>query len=371
MFSFTTPRLPDERLVRVVENAELSELPAEFLDAFREARFPALLIGQRDDADLAAFASVLEKKNALLVLPEVIAGVEGSLRMKVFDALDERKADDRPLMPDLIIQAGGNFIHKRFKERLRREDCRIVRVGEEMDWADTFERAEMIIKTSPVSFLRQLAAADITEKTAVRAAKTLYDRWVTAFTERLVLSFEDSLCGLHLFRVLYSSLLRESQPFSLHLGNSTAVRRAASVIPSGRFPVFCNRGTNGIEGSLSAAVGYALGRTEEKTIVVLGDLSFFYDANGLWNVRLPRGLRVLVMNNGRGSIFDGLEGLSASPARRDLIAAGGQHYSACGIAETFGLDYFAVRSEEDLQETIADWLNDTDKPALLEVFIED
>lgn len=72
---------------------------------------------------------------------------------------------------------------------------------------------------------------------------------------------------------------------ALHLANSSSVYLAQLFdLPAG-VQLFCNRGTNGIEGSLSTAVGYAA-VSEEPTFLLTGDLSFFYDMNSLWNQHL-------------------------------------------------------------------------------------
>ena len=160
------------------------------------------------------------------------------------------------------------------------------------------------------------------------------------------------------------------QSFTLHLANSSTVRAAGKVFESGQVPVYCNRGTNGIEGSLSTAVGYAL-KMWGLSIAVIGDLSFFYDANALWNTALPSNLRILLFNNGHGSIFDHLPGLENSPARDAYIAAGHQHYDAEGLASTFHLGYTSIHSEEEAKEGIAHWLTVHDGAQILEVFVKD
>jgi 2-succinyl-5-enolpyruvyl-6-hydroxy-3-cyclohexene-1-carboxylate synthase len=130
---------------------------------------------------------------------------------------------------------------------------------------------------------------------------------------------------------------------------------------------FCNRGTNGIEGSLSTAVGYAAA-TQRLTVLLTGDLSFFYDMNGLWNRHLAPHLRILLNNNGGGEIFHTLPGLNRSEALNDFIAAA--HSSeAKAWAEQQGLRYLAARSAEELQQKMPLFMNpNSDKPVLLEVF---
>lgn len=78
----------------------------------------------------------------------------------------------------------------------------------------------------------------------------------------------------------------------LHLANSSVVRYAQLYAVSPTVEVCCNRGTSGIEGSLSTAVGYAAA-SDKLNFVAIGDLSFFYDMNALWNANIGPNLRIL------------------------------------------------------------------------------
>src|SRR5690606_41949987 len=62
-----------------------------------------------------------------------------------------------------------------------------------------------------------------------------------------------------------------------------------------RSKCFSNRGTNGIEGSLSTAVGYSAA-VNSMTVLLTGDLSFFYDINGIWNRYISPNLRIMINN---------------------------------------------------------------------------
>ena len=88
----------------------------------------------------------------------------------------------------------------------------------------------------------------------------------------------------------------------IHLGNSSPVRYALIHQSVKNALYFGNRGTAGIDGCLSTAVGFASASDKLNTIV-LGDLSFFYDSNALWNKYIGANLRIIVIHNGGGNIF--------------------------------------------------------------------
>ena len=151
----------------------------------------------------------------------------------------------------------------------------------------------------------------------------------------------------------------------VHYANSMAIRLANTYAKT---RVYCNRGVNGIEGSLSTAAGFSC-VTDDKVFCVIGDLSFFYDQNALWNQNLRGNLRILLMNNGKGVIFNMLPGLEQSPARDKYVAAE-HHANAEGICQQNAVTYRQAKDMQQMQEGI-DWLTATEseRPLLLEVFL--
>ena len=145
--------------------------------------------------------------------------------------------------------------------------------------------------------------------------------------------------------------------------NSLSVRLAARY--SNR-RVFCNRGLNGIDGSLSTAVGASL-VTSDKVFCVIGDLSFFYDQNALWNSKLSGNLRILLLNNGGGRIFERLPGLEASAARDSLVMA--KHsITAEGACMEYDITHIAVKVPDELGGAIKRLATEqSERPILVEV----
>ena len=126
----------------------------------------------------------------------------------------------------------------------------------------------------------------------------------------------------------------------LHLGNSSAVRHAQLFpLPAGVHKVLCNRGVNGIEGSVSTAAGYALGDPERLHFLIIGDLSMFYDLNGLLAAQQCDNLRILLLNNNEGGIFGTLPGMPDCPHIRaphgeSIIAWGGRNLNFTQVINT-------------------------------------
>ena len=148
--------------------------------------------------------------------------------------------------------------------------------------------------------------------------------------------------------------------------NSSAIRLANIYA---RHPVRCNRGVNGIEGSLSTAAGFSL-VCPDPVFCVIGDLSFFYDQNALWNQNLRGNLRILLLNNGCGGIFNLLPGLEQSPAHEALVAASHQ-ITAEGICRQNNIVYLSASSMEQMRQTVDTLVcSESERPVVLEVFTD-
>lgn len=367
MFSFTTPILPEERKITLVHPSPCNPLPQDVIQLISEARLPVLLIGQYERGDLRKEIDDLAQQHQLLVLPEVISDMEGNFRMNAFDRMVQT---DASIVPDVVVQIGGNFVHKAFKSALRQsQDCRVVRITEEDSIADTFGHLHLQIQASLRESLKQLAEVlPHFHRGVTEAVQKLDNAWTELSEQR---PYKTASLTMHFtMHALHEALTTCTAPFTLHLANSSAVRVAGEYFEGGNCPILCNRGTNGIEGSLSTAVGYAM-QMWGLNILIIGDLSFFYDVNALWNTHLPNGLRILLLNNGHGGIFDRLPGLSQSPACTEYVAAGNQHFTAKGIAESFHLGYHQAYSCDELPTIIHQWLAPSDSAQLLEVVLEE
>jgi 2-succinyl-5-enolpyruvyl-6-hydroxy-3-cyclohexene-1-carboxylate synthase len=133
----------------------------------------------------------------------------------------------------------------------------------------------------------------------------------------------------------------------LHLGNGMPVRIIDFIGLKKDVDVFCNRGTSGIDGVVSSAVGHALADSRMHTLII-GDLSFFYDRNGLWlNHEFPTNLRIVILNDGGGGIFNMISGPADQGELTKLFTVP-HNRTAELTADEFGLEYKSARSEDEL-----------------------
>jgi 2-succinyl-5-enolpyruvyl-6-hydroxy-3-cyclohexene-1-carboxylate synthase len=112
--------------------------------------------------------------------------------------------------------------------------------------------------------------------------------------------------------------------------------------------VWCNRGTSGIDGVLSTAVGHSLAEPNRKHTLIIGDLSFFYDRNGLWlNHEFPTNLQIIILNDSGGGIFNMIPGPSSQGHLTELFTT--QHQRTAKItAKEFNMNYQSGSSIEEI-----------------------
>ncbi|MFO7631306.1 MAG: hypothetical protein R6W76_02145, partial [Caldilinea sp.] len=131
-----------------------------------------------------------------------------------------------------------------------------------------------------------------------------------------------------------------------------------------------NRGVSGIDGCVSTAVGAAL-TSQVLTTLIVGDLAFFYDRNGLWQRTLPPNLRIVLLNNHGGGIFDIIDGPNRLDAdTRTTYFLTPQPLSAQRTALDHGLRYHHAAHADDLLAELPAFFANSGGPALLEIETE-
>jgi 2-succinyl-5-enolpyruvyl-6-hydroxy-3-cyclohexene-1-carboxylate synthase len=150
----------------------------------------------------------------------------------------------------------------------------------------------------------------------------------------------------------------------LKLRNSSIVRYSQLFDVDPSLKVFCNRGTSGIDGCTSTAIGAAM-ESKGQVVFVTGDISFFYDSNALWNSYIPKSFRIIVINNNGGGIFKFIPGPSKSGALEYFETPHGM--TAEHLCKMYGIEYNTVSDEGNLKETLKGFYEISKQPKLLEI----
>jgi len=367
--------LLDEDLppVKIIERTETETvLPERGLEKlatiFNNAEKVLILSGQQNPNPwLEKILADLVEKTGVVVLKEHLANLNHPHFCSSVDILTTSLLSESPeeFKADLLISLGGTFVSKPLKQFLRKN-------RPENHWHlslsnqhyDTYQSLTRVINIETTSFFAQLS------EQVHSKGKDYFNRWkskekqVEQVRENYISQLD--FCDLKVFDTIQKDIPENS---IVHLGNSSLVRYALICDTAKNVEYYGNRGVSGIDGSLSTAVGFA-SESDKINTVILGDLSFFYDSNALWNKYVNPNLRIIVIHNGGGNLFSMIKGPGDSPAFNEFFFTENK-FSAKGIAQTFGLDYFSAANESELEIALQKFYSpEQQKATILEIFTD-
>lgn len=362
LFQFTTEKLPSVRVITRYQGLNIYDRDyRELIDRMNGYGRRMMIVGQMNLIYLfdKKYTKALYKHFAWLtehLSNQTIPGIP----VKNFDAalyaMTEEKVEQ--LAPELLVTYGGHVVSKRLKNFLRKhppkEHWHISPTGEVID---LYGSLTTVIEMDPFEFLEKISGM-IDSRTP--EYPRVWENYCNTIPEPEFAYSEMAAIG---------GLIRQlPEQCALHLANSSTIRYAQLYALPANVEVCCNRGTSGIEGSLSTAIGYAAG-SSKLNFIVIGDLSFFYDMNALWLNSIQPNVRILLLNNGGGEIFHTLPGLDMSGTSHKFVTAV-HETSAKGWAEERGFMYQRVDDEDELRQTMDLFTQPEamDQPMLVEVF---
>ncbi|MBO6881271.1 2-succinyl-5-enolpyruvyl-6-hydroxy-3-cyclohexene-1-carboxylate synthase [Winogradskyella sp.] len=268
----------------------------------------------------------------------------------------------KALQPDILLTFGGLVVSKKIKAFLRQYKPEHHWHVDMLRANDTFFSLSKHVQLTPNTFLETFLS-----KVTHHTKSTYKSSWLSVREKRRkrhqsylkTISFSD----FKAFDSILKSIPKDSQ---LQVGNSSAIRYTQLFQLRKDISVFCNRGTSGIDGSTSTAIGSAVVSNQRVTFIT-GDLSFFYDSNALWNNYTPNSFRIIVINNGGGGIFRILPG-HKNTENFDTYFETKHPLTAKQLCEMYGFEYHNVSNEAALNESLDSFYSVSSQPKLLEVF---
>ncbi len=360
LFDFTVEDLPEVHCVDRIEWASEKNMLFACLNMYSR---PLVVIGQVArgsvcDEDIKTIASVAP------VLSEQLSTNFHTYTDQLLYCIQKQPED---YQPDCVIYLGGHTVSKRLRQFLRSlKDAYHIIVSEDGSLHDVSQHTSLVIEGK---------VNEVLDGLSYRIRDYIFDsryfnlwKQLTKEVKAKHRSYEPAYSQMLAVKLFEKGIKSSSL---VYYANSMSVRLGA--IYANHY-CYCNRGVNGIEGSLSVAVGASLAQASKMddafTYCVIGDLSFFYDENALWQQQLGGNLRILLLNNCQGGIFRNLKGLEQSPARDSLISA---HHttSAEGICQQFDIHYLPATDEPSLRTGLK-LLHSlkSHRPVLLEVFTD-
>lgn len=301
----------------------------------------------------------------LPIIGDIISNINSPERTDIFFNTNNNK-----LRPDLLITLGRSVISEKHKQYFRQHKPKYHwHIGIGMI-GDPFQTLTDVIPVNPLGFFREwIIANKLTHQVQHRYQAILKKRRKEA---QLHIATCLSEHPFNQYAATATILKHLPENSTLHLANSMTVRAAnqMGLISDNGIEIWSNRGTSGIDGCLSTAVGHAIANPEQTHVLIIGDLAFFYDHNGLWlNQELPHQLIIVLMNNGGGGIFNLIPGPSSQGSGYHLFNTP-HHRTAKPTADDFNLYYQSIYSLEELEGILDSTLNHLSGTAILEVFTD-
>jgi len=273
--------------------------------------------------------------------------------------------------PDLLITFGKSVISKNLKLTFRkyppREHWHIQKSGYV---ADTFQSLTKVIPVSEWYFFKNVFISKTTSQIELKRKNylTIWQNQEAKFKALFPDFFQKFKFSES--EIIYETLRQIPTNSNLHLANSMTVRYANVFNflnrskPIENIEIFANRGTSGIDGSTSTAVGHSL-VSEKLNILITGDLAFFYDRNAFWNRYQLANLRIILLNNHGGGIFTMIPGPNAIEKSTDYFLTPQPHQARL-FCEDFKIDYQIAKTKMEFFDQLQGLFLPSTSPKLLE-----
>lgn len=360
-----------ENLTIAVENTpvlvsalKINEDLNPFVKKWNASKKKLILVGVlKPNSIEKEYIDILAKDESVIVLTETTSNLHNK---SFFPAIDQLIAsfDENELIdfkPEILLTLGGMVISKKIKALLRdyapKEHWHI----NPKKAYDTFFCLTHHFKTTANLFFKELLPR-------IEPVKSNYQsNWLSIKEYRVkrhqeyisIIAYSD----LKIFSAIVKLMPKNIQ---LQLSNSTTIRYAQFFDFDKRIDVFCNRGTSGIDGCTSTAIGAAVVSNKE-TVCITGDLSFLYDSNALWNNYIPSNFKIIVINNGGGGIFRILPG-EKNTNNFDTFFETKHQITAVHLCKMYGLEYTMIHRDSQLKKSLKSFFSPSNTPKLLEIF---
>lgn len=326
-----------------------------------------ILVGQmQPDAALNQLISEFAAFKNVVILTESTSNIHHPDFIENIDRciMPMAESEAASFFPDLLITIGGAIVSKKIKSLLRKykpsAHWNIHPYDAKMD---TYQSLTLPIALDAFSFLKNLLP-----EIAPSISSDFQNRWIQ-WSSILEAKHQEYCRQVDYTDFYVFSEIIKSFPGDtiLHLGNSSPIRYAQLFDNRDIMKTHCNRGTSGIDGCTSTAMGAAFANPTAPVVLVSGDIGFMYDSNALWNDQTPENLKIIVINNSGGGIFRFIPGPATTHELNTFFEAE-QTRSVKKLAEFHQWSYLSADSKITLKEALSSFFDPKNKRAILEIF---
>ncbi len=358
--TFTTKELPK---IKVIERLDVSSDLNKWEEKFRSLKNKKVLIVYGQDYNVTQ--SRIEKLEKIfrnyncLISTEKLSNLhcEGAIEMSKVSRMMTVSGEFEQICPDVVISLAGSVAWDgKFALKSNNKKFENWLVSEFGMVQDFYRNLTNIFECSIDEFLEKMSNYEIDEK------NDYYNLCKNLDAKFELPNFEYS--NLYVTQKLMNNIPKDS---ILNLANSSTIRLAQYFDNDPSIKIYCNRGIHGIDGCMSTFIGQSA-VTDKLSFLIIGDLTFFYDMNALWNRYVGKNVRIMLVNNSGAALFHFNQGLQKYPTLNENVAAD-HNATAKGWAESRGFKYLSSTNKEEFDKNLVEFVNpNSDKPIILEVF---
>lgn len=334
----------------VIDVAHNNDSTKEINDLLEKFERILILAGPQIDIDEAETIRSFGEALQAPILADPLSNVRGCGTSKVvistYDALLAGQSLWHELKPDCVIQFGQIVVSKRVQQMIASwTDLEYIEVNPTMDSMNPTGKTTMHVQAS-IDVFTHLYGKNNNSDTYLN----IWRRLDQAGKKQLSLAIDEPHCFEgRTIRELQKQIPKDGQ---ILVANSMTIRDFDYFWFSGesRAVLYGNRGVNGIDGTISTALGLAV--NGRPTYLVTGDLSLFHDLNGLAVAKTHNlNLTIILHNNDGGGIFEYLP--QKGTKHFDYLFSTSQGLDYSGAAKLYGCDYTKISSPDELSSVLA------------------
>ena len=342
---------------------------SDFISSWNSSAKKLVLVGVNLDEEIdAEILHLLSKDPSVIVMTEITSNISEENFFTNIDSIlapieseSNSEALFEALQPELLLTFGGLIVSKKVKKFLRNFKPNQHFHIDPREANDTFFSLSQHFETSVNEFFKPIQQALKQQKS------NYFKKWnrIRLQTLKYRETYKHEI-GFTDFAFYYSLFDHLPKDETVHFANSSSIRYANLFDSRREIKAFANRGTSGIDGSTSTAIGYAVA-SKSPTTLVTGDLSFFYDSNALWNNYIPKNFKIILLNNAGGGIFRILPGNKNEDYFANYFETT-HELNAKHLCAMYTIQYTEAHSLPEVERELPLFFKRNNSPQLIEIF---
>ena len=328
------------------------------LEIINHRKKRVLYIGQRTTKLNLDPELVKKLEERYIIYNEHLSNINGFTLGASLDLMLLNPDNYKMAFPDVVVSFGQHMVNPKVKDMLRKSDCVHIQINDRDEFNDTFKHLKLLVFSEEpgLEVLKKLAEAEPMDQDYKKA---IFEKC------QGIRDHDFPYCEMAVIKKVLHSVRDDEY---VHVSNSSPAKYAEYFTMPSTATYLCNRGINGIDGSMSTFMGYAQ-HAKTNNYMITGDLSFFYDVNGFWHNYIPDNAKIILINNHGGEIFRPFPNFDKLDEQTKYLILSKHKANAKHVCETYGMEHYEAHDQQSFDSA---WqaFKDSKKAAVLECFTE-